>query len=537
MIGKWMTAVVALSLAAPAVLSAHPALRRAVPARGAHLSAAPRELRLTFAPSPELAFSRLQLLGPDGAPIALGPVRMDSVGTLAAHIDGGLNAGTYTVVWLVAGADGHPVGGRYNFTIAPGAAGLGIPTPPADAVTSADSIAREPGGVVPAPGQEGPPAAHHHDPTSMPEEQGLDAESPTYVAIRWAQFTALLIAIGALAFRGLVLSRVGRMRSSEAGSSSMLTVAGDRAATLGLWATAALGVVALLRLYVQSYAMHGPSDALDVELIGAILSATMWGRGWLLQVAGVGLAAAGFSMASRGRLAGWPVAAAGVIALAFTPALSGHAAASPELRPAAILADAVHVVGAGGWLGSLLFVVGVGVPAALRLPEGARGPAVADLVNAFSPTALIFAGVTGATGVFAAWLHVGSVPALWQTAYGRTLLVKLAVLSVVVGIGAYNWLRVRPALSDVKGAHRIRRSGGVELAVGVLVLAVTAVLVATPPAVDATTVDATTRMPGRSAATPVSAAAVAGAQRQAQGQATPCEHRGPAGSARRPCGQ
>jgi len=484
----WLTAAagVAIWLAAtPAVLSAHPKLRRAVPTSGAHLAAAPRELRLTFAPPPELAFSRLRFLGPRGAEVALGPVRVDSVGTLVAPITGPLTAGTYTVVWQVAGGDGHPVRGRYAFTITPGAAGLPAATPPANAGASRDSVTGEPGGAVTSPGREPPPAEHHHDPTSMPEGEGLDAGSPVYVAIRWLQFTALLLVIGALAFRGFVLGRVGRMRpASGSETSAMLASARDRAAALGLWASVALGTVALLRLYVQSYATHGASDALDMGLLGTMLARTTWGWGWLLQVVGVALAVTGFAIARRGRAAGWPLAAIGTIALAFTPALSGHAAASPELKPAAIVADAVHVMGAGSWLGSLLFVIAVGVPAALRLPEGSRGPAVAYLVNAFSPTALIFAGVTAATGVFAAWLHLGSVPALWESAYGRTLLLKLAVLSVVFGTGAYNWLRVRPALGDVQGAHRIRRSAVVELAVGVLVLAVTAVLVATPPPAD-----------------------------------------------------
>ena len=144
----------------------------------------------------------------------------------------------------------------------------------------------------------------------------------------------------------------------------------------------------------------------------------------------------------------------------------------------------MHVIGAGGWLGSLLMVLLAGIPVAVRLGEGQRGPAVASLVNAFSPTALVFAGLAGATGVFAAWLHLGGVSALWQTEYGRTLLVKLAILSVVAGTGAYNWLRVKPALGDERGAARMRRSATVELAVGVLVLLVTAVLVATPTGMD-----------------------------------------------------
>ena len=86
--------------------------------------------------------------------------------------------------------------------------------------------------------------------------------------------------------------------------------------------------------------------------------------------------------------------------------------------------------------------------------------------------------------MFAAWLHLGTVPALWQTPYGKTLLVKLAILSVVGATGAYNWLRVKPSLGNIEGATRIRRSAVVELGVGVLVLIVTAVLVATPTAMD-----------------------------------------------------
>jgi copper transport protein len=152
----------------------------------------------------------------------------------------------------------------------------------------------------------------------------------------------------------------------------------------------------------------------------------------------------------------------------------------------AVVSDGFHVLGVGGWLGSLLVTIGVGVPAALTLREGQRGEAVADLINAYSPTALAFAALVAATGVVAGWIHVGSVAALWQSTYGRTLLVKLAILFVVAGTGAYNWLRVRPALGDVEGARRVRRSGSVELAAGAVVLIITAILVATPTPMDST---------------------------------------------------
>lgn len=176
---------------------------------------------------------------------------------------------------------------------------------------------------------------------------------------------------------------------------------------------------------------------------------------------------------------GWWLAGLGALALAATPALSGHAAATTTLAPLPIIADTLHVVGAGGWLGSLLLLLLVGLPVALGLRLTDRGPAVAALVNAFSPTALFFAGTAAATGVFSAWLHLGNVPALWESGYGRTLLLKLGVLSVVFGTGAYNWLKVKPSLGEESAAGRLRRSATVELAVGAVVLLVTAVLVAT----------------------------------------------------------
>lgn len=262
--------------------------------------------------------------------------------------------------------------------------------------------------------------------------------------------------------------------------------ASARAATLGLTAAAVLGAAAFARLLAQSYAMHGPEEPLNGSMMLAMVSRTIWGWGWLLQVSAVIVAVAGFALARSGRRLGWPLAALAAVALAFTPALSGHAASTPRLTGAAIIADGLHVIGAGGWLGSLLVVLVAGIPAAVSLAEAERGAAVADVVNAFSPTALIFAGLAAATGVFAAWLHVGAWASLWQSDYGRLVLVKLIVLSIVAGTGAFNWRRVRPRLGDDLGTKRIRRSATVEVAVAVVVLLVTAILVATPPPIDAT---------------------------------------------------
>lgn len=145
------------------------------------------------------------------------------------------------------------------------------------------------------------------------------------------------------------------------------------------------------------------------------------------------------------------LASIGAVVLAFTPALAGHAAAVSDYTALATLSDGLHIIGAGGWLGSLLAVLTVGIPVAMRLGRDKRGQAIAVLVHAFSPTALVFAALVTATGVLSAAFHLGSLADLWQSTYGRTLLLKLGVLSLVFGTGAYNWLRVQPALGEDEG--------------------------------------------------------------------------------------
>ena len=448
-----------LVLFIPGLALAHLGLAGSTPAKGAHLAAAPREIRLSFTEVVEASVARLRLLGGDGGEIAISEIRSlpDSGQVIIADITGPLEAGTYTVEWQVIGKDGHPVRGTIAFVIAPGATGLGTPaavtTPVADTTTQ------------------------HHDPTSMPVGEGFDAESPGYVVVRWLQFTALLVAIGTVAFAFVVL---GLLRRTEPDSDTVALMR-TRAAAVGLWASVALLAVALMRLMAQSFAMHGPGQTFSSTFVGSMLTNTVWGWGWILQLVAAVLALVAFLMARREKAVGWTLAAVACVALAVTPALSGHAASAPRFTGLAIASDTLHVIGAAGWLGSLLLLLAVGIPVAMRRAEGQRGATVARLVNAFSPTALAFAGLAVLTGVFSSWLHIGLSSALWESDYGRTLLIKVAILSVVIGTGAYNWLKVKPALGDDLGAQRIRRSATVEVAVGILVLIVTAVLVATPP--------------------------------------------------------
>lgn len=302
-------------------------------------------------------------------------------------------------------------------------------------------------------------------------------ESPVYAVVRGIIMITLLLVVGTAAFQYVTL-RIVRRRRSRAGL-AIAEPAHRRASAIALTASCVLLLAVVGRLVAQLYTLADADEGITRELASTVLLQTGWGWGWLLQLGGTLLAIAGFFRLSRtGRGAAGALVA--VLALSATPALSGHALSSGTYAPLAIVAGTIHVLGAGGWLGTLAVLVLAGLPAAQQLEPGDRSVAVVELVNAFSPTALVCAGLVLATGTLVAWIHLGSIADLWHTSYGRLLLIKLGVLGGVAGVGAYNWRLVRPVLGDDGATQRLRRSAVLELCIALLVVAVTAVLVATP---------------------------------------------------------
>jgi copper transport protein len=434
-------------LLAPAEAHAHLHLEGSAPSANDTLAVVPTVIRLAYSESVELGFSDLSLVGPLGE-VRLGElvVPVDSPAVLEAAIAGRLVAGEYTVRWQAASADGHPMRGEYTFVLAANAEGL---TPAAPAAAS----------TTPAPA---PPPAR---------AATFGVQSPGYVAVRWGTFVALLAVIGAVAFRLLVLAPLADARET-------VSLAATRAARLGLWAAALLLLAAFLRLGAESAALGGALS--DAAHPGGIVLGTIWGAGWLLQIGGAVLALAGFLLARRGADIGWLIAALGAVALAFFPALSGHAVSDERYRFVTVIADGLHVFSAGGWLGSLLFLLVVGIPTAGQAPARERGEILKRIVTGFSAPALSFAGLLLLSGLFASWIHLGRLSALTSTGYGKTLLAKLAVVAVVAAAGTVNWRALRPRLGSDGASRRLRRSAAFELAAALLVLVITAALVATP---------------------------------------------------------
>jgi putative copper export protein/methionine-rich copper-binding protein CopC len=463
----WRAPLLAILLVlVPALAYAHQYLTASDPSAGAELDVVPEQLRLTFSEPVRLQLTRVLLRSARTGEIALGALAVadDEPRELLVPIEGTVGPGAYTLEWVSAGADGHVVRGNLAFTVADDAAGL---------PDAAEPIGSE------------SPAAPHHDPDIFPASASFGVQSPGYVVIRWATFTALVVLLGAVSFRTLIVPRAARHSSMNA---AFAAPASMNAAALGAAAAFVLVLAAVARLFAQSYSMFGTGEAFTGASLAQFVQGSLWAWGWWLQV-GAGLLALGSLLAvrlARGGAAYWAVAALATLALAWTPALSGHASA-PSQPATAILASGVHVVAAGGWLGTLLLLLAAGIPAVRATQPRSWPHGVAALVNAFSPLALFFAAMLVATGLYALWLHAGSLALLLESDYGRVLLLKLGLLSVVGATGAYNFLRVRPALAEEAGAVRLNRSARLELVAGLAVLLATAVLVATPPPMDADT--------------------------------------------------
>jgi putative copper export protein len=271
-----------------------------------------------------------------------------------------------------------------------------------------------------------------------------------------------------------------------------------REAARGLAASAArwgAGAAALAGLAVL---VQMPSRVADIEettvlagidpaLVARFVSGTVTGRLGLLETLGLLAAALALTQARRDplRAAGaWWATVAFAGAALVARSLTGHAAAQPAGRGVALAGQLVHLLAGAAWMG----VVGQLLAARLTLRRATAPGArrlVATMVARFSPLAATAAGLLAASGLIAAGRYLSTPAAILTSAYGLTLLTKLA-LTVPLLAGAFvNYRLVRPALRERgdpgPALARLSRALELEALAGLLVISVAAVLAAVAP--------------------------------------------------------
>ena len=455
----------------------HVELRASEPAADAALERPPSRILLHFTGAVQAGLSRVDVTDPDGRAVAVGEVThpdAEAGDRLQASLPPDLVPGIYQVDWRTAASDGHVVEGAFVFSIGSGeVAGELRPDDPGPG----------PGPEARERGQEAPVE------TAATRDVAAPRTVPPGTGTRWLQLLGTILLLGVAASRYGVLPLVTR--------DDDLHDLGVRLQR-GYWRAGWLALILLLlalpaRLYLEFW---GQGPAWSAGEIMNRLFTTPWGGGWFLLLGVVAIGGLGLVLAGqRGENPrGWAILGTAALLLPLVPALQGHVMGLEALRPMGIAAHYLHVLAVGMWLGGLILLVVVGLAAVraegkrraraedeLDTEEEAGSPPLARVVNAFSRMALPAVVLFLATGATLSWLHTGGTLENYVgTTWGRTLLVKLGLVAGILALGFYNWRRVRPSLKERPDPGTLRIPASVEAVLALLVLLVTAVLVATP---------------------------------------------------------
>ena len=127
--------------------------------------------------------------------------------------------------------------------------------------------------------------------------------------------------------------------------------------------------------------------------------------------------------------------AAGAVILA--PAVSGHGGQTSP-RGLAIPVDWIHIAAGAVWIGGL---IGLLVIAATH-----RAPGLVKVVPRFSNVAFVSVLALIAAGIGNSLFHLPTLASLWETSYGKMVLIKIGVLAVAMLVASGNLLRNAPRL-------------------------------------------------------------------------------------------
>ncbi len=159
---------------------------------------------------------------------------------------------------------------------------------------------------------------------------------------------------------------------------------------------------------------------------------------------------------------------------------TSHAMARVEGRTLLLAITALHHVGAAIWIGGLPCFLS----AMRRLKAGTMRKAVGARYSAMSMASVAAIALSGIAMLI---YYVGSVSALYGTAYGMMLATKTTLFLGLLALGYGNFRVVRALAADPGASiRRLRRFAEVELGVGITIFFVAASMTSLPPAADLT---------------------------------------------------
>jgi putative copper export protein len=277
----------------------------------------------------------------------------------------------------------------------------------------------------------------------------------------WPMLTALLLVFGLAAFSAAIVPS----------QSSLSEPSGIWNAVRGL--ALVVLILAPLQLLTAVASMAGTVFAQALPLAPEVVRQTRFGNIWLASALLLVALAAVAWIPWRPRWRASLVGLTGAALLALR-ALVSHAI---DFGTLAITFYFVHEAAAGLWGGALLglsFMAGRG---------DMERPAAALVVRRVSRLAGWCVAALVASGAYIAYCALGlNLDHLLYSAYGRTLIAKVAVFGMLVALGGYNRYRLLPRLSAMPVRSELIRSVRIECLLMAAVLVLAVLLANTPPA-------------------------------------------------------
>jgi putative copper resistance protein D len=287
-------------------------------------------------------------------------------------------------------------------------------------------------------------------------------------------YLSVLLRAGILVFQSLLLGGVifrfwivqpgpdltaGKLEGMQSSATCLL-----RAAAIGM------ALIQALYLYANAAVLMASADLSFREVIGANFF-----------IAGsVGFVAAVLFAACtnwRGRFSVFSQALL-VAVILTTSAITNHAAARMDNRALLLTMSVLHEVATGFWVGGLPFLL---LGLIVAGDDGARW----HISGRFSRLALFSVAVLGLSGVGMSLYYIGSVHALYGTAYGVMVSAKAAMLGLLLLLGGINFFLLRK-YGTQEALPRLRRLVEAEIGIGITIVLSAASLTSQPPAADMT---------------------------------------------------
>ena len=436
---------------------AHANLIRSDPPANAILSASPHQVTLYFSEQLEPKLSGATIYDSNGKEVDTGySVSPTDASVLIVSLPT-LPSGVYTVSWhAISAVDGHHTSGSFSF-------GVGNVTVPVQNVTS----------------------------------QVYTFPSAFEVAERWLNLLGDVVFLGGSLFIITIWNPAALSMGGSGLDHYRRKVSARISKVLLLSAVVALAATMLL-LLVQAIAAAQASPSLGDILAAAhtILTSTRLGEYWIFRVAVVFASIVSSAIilnvrkASRG---GWLVILIVGLALCLSTSITSHNAAATEYNPIInLLSDWVHLVAVSAWVGGLAYLA-IAITSLRRQMKQNR-KIVVELLRRFSSVAVICVGAIGVTGLYNLIVEVGNLSLLFNTVYGRLVLLKIAIFAPMIAFGAINQFVFFDRVVDAKERRSrtgqaetfrwIRRFGfsiRSEMTLGVIVLLVVGLLTASAP--------------------------------------------------------